>query len=49
MSKVALVAAFAMLLVACGGGGSSTSVPAPSALSYTSPVQDTMSTAMAPL
>ena len=48
MSKVAFVAAFAMLLVACGGGGSSTSVPAPSALSYTSPVQDTMGTAMTP-
>jgi hypothetical protein len=49
MSKVALVAAFAMLLVACGGGGSSTSVPAPSALSYTSPEQATMGKAITPL
>src|SRR3984893_4723674 len=49
MSRVAFVASLAMLLVACGGGGSSTSVPAPSALSYTSPVQDTMGTAMTPL
>ena len=49
MSRVAFVASLAMLLVACGGGGSSTSVPAPSALSYTSPVQAKMATAMTPL
>ena len=48
MSRVTFVASLVMLLVACGGG-SSTSVPVPSALSYTSPVKDTMGTAMTPL
>jgi hypothetical protein len=49
MSRTAFVATLVMLLVACGGGGSSTSIPAPSALSYTNPVEDTKSTAMTPL
>jgi hypothetical protein len=49
MSRIVLVATLLMVLAACGGGGSSTNAPAPSALSYTSPVQDTKGTAMMPL
>jgi hypothetical protein len=49
MSRMALVVPIMMLLVACGGGSSSISAPAPSALSYTSPEQATMGTAMTPL
>jgi hypothetical protein len=48
MSRVAFLASSVVFLVACGGG-SSTSVPAPSALSYTSPVEATMGTAITPL
>ena len=47
MFKIAFIASLAMLLVACGGGSSG--VAAPSALSYTSPLEATMGTAITPL
>jgi len=47
--KVAFVASLAMLLVACGDGSGSSGIAAPSALSYTSPVQATKGTAITPL
>ena len=51
MSRLAYLVSLAMLLAACGGGGSSgsTNVPAPSALSYMSPGQTTVGTAITPL